>query len=812
MINTQLASQIANTQKNDLKVDNSASKDKTNLKDNPKEALAQALKQNLGLSKDASSEEILAKFVQNETGTKLKELVNKLLDQINAQKNPDSPVLKQGKNLNLAPNFANELKILSTELAKSDTFTQVLDRLNQILKPASEIKNNNLAPLFKNSGVFLEAKLKDALNEELLPKSFHSLLSTIKGLSSEKLSVQIAQLANTNLSPKDTLKELKNIINSSKNENKQILNQSSFKALLNLSSKLENFKNYISKNPSHAQEKITPIANKILKELNSIKNDFFKALNKPENLMIKDPNILKQTATAFEKLENTLKNILGNQASKIQDKENILENLLSNKENIKEEKLNHNTKNQDEEKHIKASKEDENLDSGIKTHEEDTQDTKNDIQNNETENKPDNDIKNSTPNQEKIKDEKQEKSKENIKENPKFYETKTENKTSINTNTNTSNPNTNNTQNLNNTQNIQSNNNQTMQNIFKNQEFIKQNIVKNLAFNVENLDLEQVQDLSKNLSNLSRRLNESLKELEPYTQNAKLNQAELKNLEHKLNLSIKDLAQIKPKTEQDIAESLHHDVKSTLLQISNLAKNEGNEAVYNQANRLLAQIEINQLMSLANDSINTYLPFSWDDLNDSKIMFRRGKKDKFFAQIKLEFAKLGDLEILISLNNEKYIDINIMAENIEFRKTIYENAHELKRNINKAGLLSANFFVGDIIRSKFDTRNMKNLDLEMGMDKKSMSKIKRSIKKAVALGYQKEKNSAPKVLASGKGESAAKIISLAKEHGVPIKEDEDLIEILSKLDLGDEIPPNMYKAVAEVFAFIYQMANKTPKN
>ena len=692
MINTQLASQIANTQKNDLKVDNSASKDKTNLKDNPKEALAQALKQNLGLSKDASSEEILAKFVQNETGTKLKELVNKLLDQINAQKNPDSPVLKQGKNLNLAPNFANELKILSTELAKSDTFTQVLDRLNQILKPASEIKNNNLAPLFKNSGVFLEAKLKDALNEELLPKSFHSLLSTIKGLSSEKLSVQIAQLANTNLSPKDTLKELKNIINSSKNENKQILNQSSFKALLNLSSKLENFKNYISKNPSHAQEKITPIANKILKELNSIKNDFFKALNKPENLMIKDPNILKQTATAFEKLENTLKNILGNQASKIQDKENILENLLSNKENIKEEKLNHNTKNQDEEKYIKVSKE-ETLADDAKTN------IKQDVKNEE--NLPKKEVNANLDSSTKTHE-------ENIKENPKFYETKTESKTSINTNTNT-----NNTQNLNN-----SNNNQTMQNIFKNQEFIKQNIVKNLAFNVENLDLEQVQDLSKNLSNLSRRLNESLKELEPYTQNAKLNQAELKNLEHKLNLSIKDLVQIKPKTEQDIAESLHHDVKSTLLQISNLAKNEGNEAVYNQANRLLAQIEINQLMSLANDSINTYLPFSWDDLNDSKIMFRRGKKDKFFAQIKLEFAKLGDLEILISLNNEKYIDINIMAENIEFRKTIYENAHELKRNINKAGLLSANFFVGDIIRSKFDTRNMKNLDLEMGMDKK----------------------------------------------------------------------------------------------
>ena len=82
------------------------------------------------------------------------------------------------------------------------------------------------------------------------------------------------------------------------------------------------------------------------------------------------------------------------------------------------------------------------------------------------------------------------------------------------------------------------------------------------------------------------------------------------------------------------------------------------------------------------------------------------------------------------------------------------------------------------------------------------------LKKAVALGYQEQLDNAPKVLATGKGETASKIIQLAKDHGVPIKEDEDLVEILSKLDLGDEIPQNMYKAVAEVFAFIYQMANK----
>ncbi|EKQ7380532.1 flagellar hook-length control protein FliK, partial [Campylobacter coli] len=665
MINTQLTSQIANAQKNDIKTDSGISKDKLNSKDNPKEALSQALKQNLGLSKNASDEEVLTRFVQNETSAKLKELVNKLLDQINAQKNPDSPMLKQGKNLNLAPNFANELKVLSTELAKSDTFTQVLDKLNQILKPASEIKNSNLAPLLKNSGIFFEAKLKDALNEELLPKSFHSLISMIKSLSSEKIGAQIAQLANANLSPKDTLKELRNIIYSNKNENKQILNQSSFKALLNLSSKLENFKNYIAKNPSHTQEKILPIASKIAKELNAIKNDFFKALNRPENLMIKDTELLKQSAKAFEKLENTLKNILGDHFPKTPQKESILESLLNHKENIKNENIkNELIKNENIKEDIKAQnedinkndeytkdespdssikqeeseekspqvpkkenslddndadikqdikkeenlesqedfhpKEDQDLDSKTENRKDNTQDSKNKTEENQAENN----TKNSTSNQDKIKDEKQEKIKENItKENPKFYETKTENKTSANTH------------NPNNTQNTQQLNNQTAQNIIKNQEFIKQNIVKNLAFSVENLDLEQVQDLSKSLSNLSRKVNESLKELEPHTQNAKLNQAELKTLEHKLNLSIKDLAQIKPKTEQDIAESLHHDVKSTLLQISNLAKNEGNEAVYNQANRLLAQIELNQLMSLANDSINTYLPFSWEDLD-----------------------------------------------------------------------------------------------------------------------------------------------------------------------------------------------------
>ena len=81
-------------------------------------------------------------------------------------------------------------------------------------------------------------------------------------------------------------------------------------------------------------------------------------------------------------------------------------------------------------------------------------------------------------------------------------------------------------------------------------------------------------------------------------------------------------------------------------------------------------------------------------------------------------------------------------------------------------------------------------------------------KKAVALGYNRSKDNAPRVLASGAGEIANRIIDIAKEHDIPINEDPDLIEILSKVEVDQEIPPNLYKAVAEIFSFLYKITKK----
>jgi flagellar biosynthesis protein len=83
------------------------------------------------------------------------------------------------------------------------------------------------------------------------------------------------------------------------------------------------------------------------------------------------------------------------------------------------------------------------------------------------------------------------------------------------------------------------------------------------------------------------------------------------------------------------------------------------------------------------------------------------------------------------------------------------------------------------------------------------------MKKAVALRYDKSKESAPRVLAKGKGEIADNIIKIAQLHNLPIKKDEDLIELLSKVELDKEVPEALYKAVAEIFSFIYKVTNKS---
>lgn len=90
-----------------------------------------------------------------------------------------------------------------------------------------------------------------------------------------------------------------------------------------------------------------------------------------------------------------------------------------------------------------------------------------------------------------------------------------------------------------------------------------------------------------------------------------------------------------------------------------------------------------------------------------------------------------------------------------------------------------------------------------------MSKKKtKEIRKAVALQYQPSEQNAPIVTAKGQGLIAEKIITMAKKRNIPIKDDPDLVQILSQIDLGEEIPSTVYTVVAEIFAFIYHLNSR----
>ncbi len=89
-----------------------------------------------------------------------------------------------------------------------------------------------------------------------------------------------------------------------------------------------------------------------------------------------------------------------------------------------------------------------------------------------------------------------------------------------------------------------------------------------------------------------------------------------------------------------------------------------------------------------------------------------------------------------------------------------------------------------------------------------MTQPRSQTRKAIALRYQPEEDSAPKVTAKGKGYLAEKILEMAKAHRIPIREDKNLVQVLSHLELEQEIQPEVYRAVAEILSFIYRLSQR----
>lgn len=212
------------------------------------------------------------------------------------------------------------------------------------------------------------------------------------------------------------------------------------------------------------------------------------------------------------------------------------------------------------------------------------------------------------------------------------------------------------------------------------------NFIQHINTDANNLNLQD------KLSMAARKLSNIINFFDKNSQDAKNHLAELKGLIKATNLAKADIANITPNDKNLAAQTLQNDVKATLLALKEATANQPNQAALNQnINRLLTQIEMHQLISYAQNSLQTYLPYSWDALESSSVAFKQGKKKRFYAKIDLNFTHFGNVDIVIALSDNKYIDISIATGTAEFKNLILSASKELKSAITGLGLIVSSF-------------------------------------------------------------------------------------------------------------------------
>ena len=471
-------------------------------------------------------------------------------------------ILSQAKDTKIAPNLASELsdlaKSLEAEAAQNESpeIKSLALKLKEFLKPIADLKAGSLNDQIKNSGVMLEANLKDALTPEKLPSSIQKLLSDIKNLSNQNLLSQILTLNDESLDNQNSFMKLTSMLEKASGDAKNILDNSSIKTLLKDVDKLDNVAKFLDKNFSK-----------------------------------------EQSADAVK--------------SQIVKMEHFVSNLSEKVANLASEKLNQSVAFSSNHKELKAILES----------------LKNDLK--------------------------------------------------------------------------------MLNNIGDEAGLVK-------AFN-EVSDVSKEGSLQDKLQSAARRLAHSLSLADPEASTAKSDLSESKALLKQLKLATNDINNITTKSQSEISKVLNQDVKSTLLNISEKSQN---AQTVNAANKMISQIEMHQMVSSLQGGIQTYMPYIWDGVEGGNVAFKQGKKDKFYAQIDLNFKKFGQINVMVGLVDKRYIDLSVATQTNEFKELILSSSSELKQAISKLGLIVSNFNIKTLPKVKLNDRFKNFGGLDVGFDKK----------------------------------------------------------------------------------------------
>ena len=187
----------------------------------------------------------------------------------------------------------------------------------------------------------------------------------------------------------------------------------------------------------------------------------------------------------------------------------------------------------------------------------------------------------------------------------------------------------------------------------------------------------------------------------------------LKNLSSKLN----DVEQ-----KNNLKQNILNDIKSILLQISEENSGDKESEVSKQTAKLLNQIDYYQLLSATNYSNHTYLPFSWEQLEDGNINFDQEDENHFSCQIYLELKYYGDVKINMLFDKPNILSMSFFLEQKNLKEKIQEELKTLRIGLNNLNLKIKDIFIFDLIKDKNSSKEIQafnNYTNNIGIDIKA---------------------------------------------------------------------------------------------
>ena len=540
---------------------------------------------------------------------------------------------EQGPNmprlLQVAPNLASDVRELLKALDGNEKLATFKEALAKFIKPIENLSPQGVAQGIKDSGIMLEAKIAQSLEAQSLPSKIKELLSQMKNTQNQGLKESFLKLPNDS-DAKKSINDLETLLKEQKKLNQETINNSPFKALDKASNALENAAKYLDKLSNLGKNLSLKTAANLLSRIESSIQNAQKSAN---NYNLNSATL--KDARAIREQINASANELQNALNLLKNKDSNFKAFLTrydpnNKQNATlKEAL--SKQNEPKANHIRIN-----------------------IQTSNT---------GSTPHSSSLN--------ANSAQNDSFSQN-----SSLSQNSSFS-------------QNASFSQNSTLtqeQNSFKNINLSQFKEATSSEVNTPNLQ-GKITELARTLTSLKNTLS-------PELASAKSALEEINSLARLAKSAAKSIGAIKPNNAEQALKELQSDMKSVLLNLKESTQNQSStQNIHTAAQRLLTQIEIHQLASFAQNSLQTYLPYHWDELNSSNLSFKRGNKDKFYARIELSFVKFGEIGIVLGLAENKFLDVSIQTGNDGFKELILSETKSLKRALNELGLVVNNFFV-----------------------------------------------------------------------------------------------------------------------